>query len=328
MRERALYAYLALAGVFLGALVLCNLIVLKFFGFTWPSWMPFVGGELAILSVGILPYPLTFLCTDLLSEIYGKKRADAVVWVGLLVSILTLAWIQLAIAVPAKTAEAWVGEWTAVESPDIDVLDRALEREAGARASGLRFAWQTAWSPELTKTDQARGRLLLLDERGTTTQNAALPLRLDAIESAAPMPRGSRQRVNTISPIGDDLFVYVFGGSMRAILASMLAYLFAQWIDIRLFHFWKRVTKGKHLWLRNNASTILSQLVDSTLVITVLFAGVWSNAMIFGAILSAWLFKICCALVDTPLIYAGVALFRRFDLMPSPVDAIEEGGEC
>lgn len=232
MRDRALYAYLTLAGIFLGALVLCNLIVLKFFGFQWPDWVPFLGGELAILSVGILPYPLTFLCTDLLSEVYGKKRADAVVWVGLLVSLLTLMWIQLGISVPAHET----------------------------------------------------------------------------------------------SPVDDDMFRLIFGNSMRAIMASMIAYLFAQWVDIRIFHFWKKLTNGKHLWFRNNASTILSQLLDSTLVITVLFAGIWSNTMIISAIVSAWVFKILCAIADTPLMYLGVWAFRRFDLAPNPVTAtvIEE----
>ena len=79
----------------------------------------------------------------------------------------------------------------------------------------------------------------------------------------------------------------------------------------KLFHFWKKLTKGKHLWLRNNASTIVSQLVDTTLVVCVLFIGVWPTSQILIAILDGWLFKILCAAFDTPIFYASTAFFRK-----------------
>ena len=63
------------------------------------------------------------------------------------------------------------------------------------------------------------------------------------------------------SPVNDEVFTNVFGLYGPAVFASMTAYLTAQFIDIRIFHFWKKLTKGKHLWLRNNGSTIFSQLV-------------------------------------------------------------------
>ncbi|MCA8971208.1 MAG: queuosine precursor transporter [Planctomycetes bacterium] len=325
MRERAVYGYLTLAGIFLGALVLCNLIVLKFFGFTWPSFVPFVGGQLAILSVGILPYPLTFLCTDLLSEIYGKKRADAVVWVGLVVSLLTLGWLQLAMAVPAKTTAGWAGAWTLEKEPSIEQLEEALVAR-GIRDFG--FAWQQELEGDRLTTalpsgveELRRGRLLLIDRRIAKADATHPPFEVRELLPARlrdVAPDGPRLELRTIAPVGDDLFARVFGSSMRAILASMIAYLFAQWFDIRLYHFWKRFTNGKHLWLRNNASTIVSQLLDSVLVITLLFAGVWTNDMIVAAIASAWCFKILCALADTPFLYLGVWLFRRLDLCPDP----------
>ena len=90
----------------------------------------------------------------------------------------------------------------------------------------------------------------------------------------------------------------------------MIAYLFAQFIDVRIFHFWKRLTKGKHLWLRNNGSTLLSQLVDTALVVSILFVGVWSTDQIFGAILDGWLFKMIMSLIDTTIIYGIIYLLK------------------
>ena len=95
--------------------------------------------------------------------------------------------------------------------------------------------------------------------------------------------------------------------------ASMIAYLSAQFIDVRLFHFWKNLTNGKHLWLRNNASTIGSQLVDTTLVICVLFIGAegWGTEKIVQAIIDGWTFKMLCALIDTPIFYICTHFLKR-----------------
>ena len=90
----------------------------------------------------------------------------------------------------------------------------------------------------------------------------------------------------------------------------MIAYLFAQFIDVRIFHFWKKLTKGKHLWLRNNGSTIASQLVDTTLVVSILFVGVWNSDQIFRSIIDGWLFKMLMALIDTPIIYGIIHLLK------------------
>ena len=105
--------------------------------------------------------------------------------------------------------------------------------------------------------------------------------------------------------------------SWLVIGASMTAYLAAQFLDIRLFHFWKRMTNGRHLWLRNNASTICSQLLDTVLVVSVLFAGTWldekvSTAQVGGMIVDGWTFKVLCALADTPICYVVVHVYRRY----------------
>jgi len=96
------------------------------------------------------------------------------------------------------------------------------------------------------------------------------------------------------------------------IVASMAAYIVAQLVDVRLFHFWKRVTRGKHLWVRNNFSTMLSQGVDSILVILILFVGVLPNGTMIQYMADAWLFKILMAALDTPFMYLGVWAYRKF----------------
>ena len=99
----------------------------------------------------------------------------------------------------------------------------------------------------------------------------------------------------------------------------MIAYLAAQLCDVRLFHFWKRLTNGKHLWLRNNASTMVSQIVDTTAVILVthFYAAalpvnadepIWPQLMVF--ITSGYVFKMLVAALDTGPIYLAVAYLR------------------
>ena len=208
--EKSKKIYLYLAAIFIAALVVCNLIANKFIEVD-------LGFKTFILSAGVLPYPLTFLITDILSEIYGKKKTDRIVWVGFAASIFVLGVLMLA-------------------------------------------------------------------------------QQFNAIEG---------------SPVDNDSFNKVFGNSWRVIFASMTAYLCAQLIDVRIYHFWKKKTQGKHLWLRNNFSTVFSQLVDTTLVVGVLFIGVKPTSDIFQFILDGWLFKMLCAFIDTPLLYAATAYIRN-----------------
>ena len=209
--------YLYLAALFITSLVVSNLIFQKFF-----YWYPFdmtIGGiKLFELSVGILPYPITFLVTDLISEIYGQKKANQVVIAGIFASFFSLSIILISNYVPA-------------------------------------------------------------------------------LES---------------SPINDETFSNVFSLSGLAVLASMLAYLFAQFIDIKIYHFCKNLTKGKMLWLRNNFSTFSSQIIDTITVISLLcLFEVLSWDSFLGLVVSGIVFKILVAFLDTPLLYLFVYLFRK-----------------
>jgi len=224
--QRVAYkAYLFLGALFITSLVVSNLIFQKFF-----YWKPFgevevFGAPLFELSVGILPYPVTFLITDLISEIYGRKKANQVVPAGIFASFFSMGIVLLADRVPAIAG----------------------------------------------------------------------------------------------SPVDDAVFSQVFALSPIAVLASMLAYLFAQYIDIAIYHFWKRLTRGRYLWLRNNFSTFSSQIVDTFTVIFLLCTfGVLPWEAFYGLFVSGVIFKIFIAFLDTPLLYLFVYIFRkRFGLAPN-----------
>ena len=209
--------YLLLAALFITSLVVSNLIFQKFF-YWYPLEIEVFDTKLFEISVGILPYPITFLITDLISEIYGKKAANQVVVTGIFASLFSMAIIYTANAVPA-----------------------------------------TSWSP-----------------------------------------------------VSNTLFTTVFGSTAIAVLASMLAYLFAQFIDIQIYHFWKDLTEGKHLWLRNNFSTFCSQFVDTCTILLLLCSfGIIAWDKFTGLLIAGVLFKVMIASLDTPFLYLGVYLFRK-----------------
>ncbi len=214
---KAQQIYLILAALFIASLVTSNLIFQKFF-YWYPTDFTVFDVKLFEISVGLLPYPITFLITDILSEIYGKKKANQVVIAGIFASFFSLGIIYIAIEVPA-------------------------------------IHW---------------------------------------------------------SPVNDNTFTKVFGATPLAVFASMMAYLFAQFIDIRVYHFWKKFTNGKHLWLRNNFSTFTSQFIDTLTVLLLLCSFeiiAWDKFL--GLLMSGVLFKIVIAALDTPLLYGCVYLFRK-----------------
>ena len=96
----------------------------------------------------------------------------------------------------------------------------------------------------------------------------------------------------------------------------MIAYLFAQFIDIKLYHYWKKVTQGKHLWLRNNFSTFVSQFLDTfTVILLLCLFGVLPWDLFLGLVVSGFIFKVLVAAIDTPFLYLSVYLIRkRFNL--------------
>lgn len=103
-------------------------------------------------------------------------------------------------------------------------------------------------------------------------------------------------------------FGQVVGGTARIIVASLLAYLLSQFHDVWMFNFWKKRTNGRHLWLRNNLSTMVSQFIDSTVFCVVAFHGL---IPVRPVIIGQYLVKLLVAALDTPLVYAAVAMLRR-----------------
>ena len=101
--ELAKKIYLYLGAIFITSLVVSNLIFQKFF-FWHPFELEIFGLKLFELSVGILPYPITFFVTDLISEIYGKKKANEIVIAGIFASFFSLSIIYIANQVPAIDA--------------------------------------------------------------------------------------------------------------------------------------------------------------------------------------------------------------------------------
>ena len=120
------------------------------------------------------------------------------------------------------------------------------------------------------------------------------------------LPSGIASSANDVHQAISTLALY----SPIFVIGSITAYLISQTFDVWIFHKIKTLTGGKYLWLRNNASTIFSQLIDTTLVIFILFVGVWSSNQIFSGIIDGWIFKMMIALIDTPIIYGIIYLLK------------------
>lgn len=106
----------------------------------------------------------------------------------------------------------------------------------------------------------------------------------------------------------NEAFRLVVGGTARIIIASLVAYLVSQFHDVWMFHLWKRLTGGRHLWLRNNISTLLSQFIDSVIFCSIAFYGI---VPLWPLIWGQYVIKLVVALADTPLVYLVVGLLRR-----------------
>ncbi|MDX2360422.1 MAG: queuosine precursor transporter [Crocinitomicaceae bacterium] len=244
VRRRREWVFLILAGIFLGSLTMLNILgVSRFIDLSSYVGISDTSSVRFSIAVGVLPYPITFLCTDIVSEIYGRKRANMLVWVGLFLNI----WVLLVM---------WFGGW--IQAPENLLPD------------------------------------------GT------LPLEVVNGEPQAPYGYAFYE-----------IRMLTFG----ATFASMIAYITAQFVDVQIFHWLKNKTKGKLLWLRNNVSTLTSQLIDSIAVI--LITHYYAHALpipeganitnaLIAFIVSSYLFKFFFALVDTIPIYIAVKYLRRF----------------
>jgi len=232
--KRREIVFIILAGLFLGTLAILNILGISrqidlSFSIAGIS-VPFV------VFIGVLPYPITFLCTDLISELYGKKRANMVVWTGLLLNI----WVIFIL---------WIGG--------------ILPPQPELGADGLPA----------------------IDDPNRT-------------------------------------FYQIRKWTFGATAASMIAYLTAQLVDVHVFHFLRKLTKGKMLWLRNNGSTLTSQMVDSLAVVSITYffapnaISIKPGETLFHAllilILSNYFFKMISALIDTIPFYIGTGLLAKY----------------
>ena len=231
--KRSEWVFMILSGIFLGSLTMLNILgITKFIALDFDLFgtpVPFP------IAVGVLAYPITFLFTDFISELYGKKRANMVVWVGLLLNV-------------------WV----------------------------LFILWLGGILPPQAQVDDA-GEIV----------------------------KGSNGWV----------FYEVRTAAFAATGASMIAYLTAQFVDVYIFHYLKELTKGKHLWLRNNGSTLVSQLVDSVAVILITHYftdGLPKNEAgqliqpLYYFIFASYTFKVVAALLDTIPFYIGVKYLTKY----------------
>ncbi|RKX70218.1 VUT family protein [candidate division WOR-3 bacterium] len=103
----------------------------------------------------------------------------------------------------------------------------------------------------------------------------------------------------------------IFNFFPRVVLASLSGYLLSQHHDVWAFHFWKEKTKGRYLWLRNNASTMVSQLIDSIVFCLIAFYGIFELKVFLQILLTTYLFKWIVAAIDTPFLYLARLMVRR-----------------
>lgn len=109
-------------------------------------------------------------------------------------------------------------------------------------------------------------------------------------------------------------FETILGGSFRIMVASLIAYVVSQNLDVQVFHKLKQKHGEKKLWLRNNASTLFSQLIDTTLFISIAFYGQMPMKVLLGLVVTQYVFKMIVAVIDTPIVYLLVRLCKKESL--------------
>lgn len=120
--------------------------------------------------------------------------------------------------------------------------------------------------------------------------------------------------VNGHKLVSDEQFNSVFGQSMWIIVGSITAFLVSQLIDVTLFHFFKKKTGNKMIWLRSTGSTIISQLFDSFIVLGIAFwlTGKMDTPTFILSAFTGYSIKLIIAILMTPLIYLGHYLIERY----------------
>ncbi|MCD6278550.1 MAG: queuosine precursor transporter [Desulfurococcales archaeon] len=216
MSERDVLVLAVLSGVFSATIVFANIAagvkITNFLGLVVPA--------------GTIAYCFTFPITDIVDEVYGKKKAVYIVWAGLAAEVVMLV-----------------------------------------------LVWMDWFLPAL-------------------------------------------------EPSMEELYHRVFGLQTRIVAASLIAYVISQHHDVWAFWKWRELTKGRWLWVRNNASTMVSQLIDSAIFTFIAFYGVVPLGDLVVMAASLWLFKVVIALIDTPFVYLGVWLVRKYVRVPRLTGAV------
>lgn len=219
------FVYILLAGIFITNAVVAELI----------------GGKLIhigpfIMSIGIIPWPIVFLTTDLINEYYGKAGVRKLSLIT--ASLISYAFVILLIAIKIPAA-------------------------AG------------------------------------------------------------------ISPVSDSQFYAVFGQSLWIIVGSIIAFLTSQYIDVFIFWFLRNKTGVKMIWLRTTGSTIVSQLVDSFLILGIAFwlPGKMTTENFINAAFTGYVFKLIIAILLTPLIYLGHSMINKYLAKEEAYEIIHKSAE-
>jgi queuosine precursor transporter len=210
--DKRIRLYTVLSAVFLSALLLAEVTGGKLIA------LPSFGGMPFSMTMGVLPFPMTFVITDLINEFYGRAGIRYITFVGMGAVLLVLLLLRLDMLVPASA----------------------------------------------------------------------------------------------ISPIDDRSFNVVFGFSSRIIIGSLIAFLAGQLIDIAVFHLFRSRTGLRMFWLRATGSTLVSQLIDSALVLYIAFIGTMSPVDIGAVVAANYVYKAIIAIAATPLLYLIRAAIRWY----------------
>lgn len=210
--DKRVILFTVLSAIFLTALLLAETTGGKLIQLALGNGLVFT------LTMGVIPFPVTFIVTDIINEYYGRRGIRFITVLGMIMVVFALVLLQIEMAIPAAA----------------------------------------------------------------------------------------------ISPVPDAAFNTVFGVSARIIVGSLTAYLIGQFVDIAVFHAIRARTKGSMLWLRATGSTIVSQLIDSFVVLFIAFYGPLSASQIFGIGLTNYIYKFAIAIGITPVLYLVHAAVDRY----------------
>lgn len=210
--DKRIKLFTALSSIFLSALILAEVTGGKLIQLTLSEEWIFT------MTMGVIPFPITFIITDIINEYFGRKGMRYITFLGMAMVVMVLVLLQVDMIVPAAA----------------------------------------------------------------------------------------------ISPVSDEAFIGVFGISVRIIIGSIIAYILGQLIDISIFHFIRERTGGRLLWLRATGSTLISQLIDSFVVLLIAFSGQLSFGTIMEIGVTNYIYKFAIAILITPALYLMHNIIDRY----------------